>query len=386
MNENLLRVYHALPPWTRSLVATGRGMYLGFWRYNRQTDRMVEQDFEREEWDAKRWKSWQEERLAFVLDRAATKVPYYRALWERRRRAGDRASWHYLENWGILEKGFLRSNPEAFVADDCRTKGMFAEHTSGSTAKPITLWRSRKVQRAWYALLEARTRYWYRVTRHDRWGILGGQLIVPVTHREPPFWLWNHALHQLYMSSYHLAPDLAPYYLDAIKKYEVKYLLGYSSALYFLAQQAMRLGRRDVKLTVAITNAEPLSQLQRRVISEAFECPVRETYGSAEIVGAASECEHGQMHLWPEVGYLEQLDAGAMEDAIPGELLCTGLLNTDMPLIRYRLGDCANLETEVGKCSCGRMLPRMTGLEGRAGEGRCTAGGGAGGRRETSLP
>ena len=70
---------------------------------------------------------------------------------------------------------------------------MFAEHTSGTTAKPITMWRTREVQKAWYALLEARTRHWYGITRHDRWAIFGGQLIVPVAHRKPPFWIWNAA-------------------------------------------------------------------------------------------------------------------------------------------------------------------------------------------------
>jgi len=368
MNSKLLRLYHSLPPAARSLVATGRGAYLSYWRYNAETEKLVYEALERESWSSEQWKKWQEERLAFVLHRAATKVPYYRSDWEKRRKAGDRASWECLENWPILDKAFVRENHEAFVADDCRTWKMFCEHTSGTTAKPITLYRTRDVQRAWYALLEARTRYWYGISRRDRWAIFGGQLISPVDNRKPPFWTWNGALSQLYLSAYHLAPDLMPYYLDALKKYEVKSLLGYSSALYFVAQQALRLKRRDLKMQVAVTNAEPLSELQRRVISEAFQCPVRETYGSAEIVGAASECEHGKMHLWPEVGILESLnEESPVKNVVPGELVCTGLLNADMPLIRYRMGDCAVLEDgAASKCACGRSLPTIASLEGRS--------------------
>ncbi len=367
MNGTLLRLYHALPPGTRSLVATGRGAYLRFWRYDSRTEKLVAEALEREAWSAERWKQWQENRLSYVLHRAATQVPYYRQVWEKRRRSGDRASWDYLENWDVLEKGVVRENPQAFVSDDCQTWRMFAEHTSGTTAKPITLWRTRQVQREWYALLEARTRQWYGITRHDRWAIFGGQLIVPVNHRKPPFWTWNAALNQLYLSSYHLAPDLMPAYLDALKRYEVESLLGYSSALYFVARQALRLGRRDLKMKVVVTNAEPVTALQRRVISEAFQCPVRETYGSAEIVGAGSDCEHGKMHLWPEVGFLETLDAGCgVADAVPGELICTGLLNSEMPLIRYRMGDCANLEPgRTTQCKCGRSLPTIQSIEGR---------------------
>ena len=93
------------------------------------------------------------------------------------------------------------------------------------------------------------------------------------------------------MSSYHLAPDLIPHYLDALKKYRIKYIFGYTSSLYALAQEILRLGRKDLQMTVAITNAEPLFEYQRKTISEAFQCPVRETYGMAEIVTAASECK-----------------------------------------------------------------------------------------------
>lgn len=388
MNPTLLRIYHSLPKSLRSIAATGRGAYLSYWRYDRRTERLVEEAIERERWSAAQWKKWQEERLAYVLHRAATQVPYYREIWSRRRKAGSRASWQYLENWEVLEKKAVRENPKAFVADDCKTSRMFAEHTSGTTAKPITLWRTREVQRQWYALHEARTRYWYGVTRRDRWGIFGGQLIVSVTDRTPPFWLWNSALNQLYLSSYHLSPDLIPHYLDALKKYRVKYLLGYSSALYSLAQQALRLGRRDLRFSVAITNAEPLSELQRQVISEAFKCPVRETYGSAEIVGAASECGHGKMHLWPEVGYLESLDQiGSVEDAIPNELICTGLINPDMPLIRYRMGDCAKLKTQVTNtsCECGRSLPQIAAIEGRSDDVLYTSDGRAVGRLDPAF-
>lgn len=190
----------------------------------------------------------------------------------------------------------------------------------------------------------------------------GGQLIVPVAKRRPPFWTWNAALNQLYMSSFHLAPDLIGHYLDALKEYRVRSLLGYSSALYSVAQAIVRSGRRDIKMSVVVTNAEPLSELQRKVIAKAFQCPVRETYGSAEIVGAGSECEHGRMHQWPEVGFLEVANA----DNALGELICTGLLNADMPLIRYRIGDRATLASNAeAVCECGRSLPQIESLEGR---------------------
>jgi phenylacetate-CoA ligase len=304
--------------------------------------------------------------LAFVLHRAATQVPYYREQWSFRRRHGDRASWEYLENWPILNKEAIRSNPHAFVATDCNVRKMYHEHTSGTTGKALDLWWSKKTVRGWYALFEARTRRWNGVSLHDRWAILGGQLVTPVDQRRPPFWVWNVPMSQLYMSSYHLAPDLISHYLDALKRYRIRYLLGYTSSLYALADALLRQKRIDVLPHVVLTNAEPVFPHQRKAIEAAFGCPVRETYGMAEIVAAASECQMGRLHLWPEVGWVEVIDGNVpVEQGESGDLVCTSLLNLDMPLVRYRVGDRGALSASLGACSCGRTLPELASIEGR---------------------
>jgi phenylacetate-CoA ligase len=367
MGDTLLRLYHHLPAPMRSIAASLRGFYLRSWRYGPETEWLVAEALERERWSPERRKAWQEEQLAYVLHRAATRVPYYSEQWAARRRQGNRASWEYLENWPVLEKESLRQNPTAFLADDCAIGQMFHEHTSGTTGKPLDLWWSRKTVRAWYALSEARCRHWYGVSRHDRWALLGGQLITPTSQRRPPFWVWNAALNQLYMSSYHLAPALIPYYFDALKRYRIRYVFGYTSSLYTIAQKALQVGRTDLQMIVAITNAEPVFDYQRRAIAEAFQCPVRETYGMAEIVTAGSECTAGKLHLWPEVGWVELFESSQLIDrGAPRDLVCTGLLNADMPLIRYRVGDSGVLPVGNKACSCGRTLPMLALIEGRA--------------------
>ena len=143
MTDSCLGLYHRLPPWLRSAAAGAYGFKLRLDRYGPETERLVEEALERETWSSERWRSWSEERLAFVLHRAATQVPYYRAIWQRRRVGGDRRSLDQLENWPLLEKEQLRQTPQAFVADGCNPGSMTAEHTSGSTGTPLTLWRSR---------------------------------------------------------------------------------------------------------------------------------------------------------------------------------------------------------------------------------------------------
>ncbi|MDX2031491.1 MAG: hypothetical protein SF339_12520 [Blastocatellia bacterium] len=357
MSDWKLSLYHRLPQSFRSAAASLRGYQLRRWRYGPEIERLVAEALEREQWTPELWQSWRQERLARVLHTAATKVPHYREQWAARRRGGDRASWEELRNWPLLEKEALRRDPRAFVSEEADPGRLFHDHTSGTTGKSIDLWLPQDAVRAWYALAEARWRRWYGVSLHDRWGILGGQLIAPVAQRRPPFWVWNAPMKQLYLSSYHLSPDLIPHYLEAIAKYRLQYLLGYTSALYTLAQRALELNAPRPALTAIITNAEPVYDYQRQVIAEAFQCPVRETYGMAETLAAASECEAGALHLWPE--------AGVLESSPDGELISTGLLNPTMPLIRYRIGDRATLARDGPVCRCGRLLPQLTALEGR---------------------
>jgi phenylacetate-CoA ligase len=47
-----------------------------------------------------------------------------------------------------------------------------------------------------------------------------------------------------------------------------------------------------------------------------------------------------------------------------GDLVFTGFVNRDMPLIRYRVGDRGAINP-VNDCNCGRTLPLLQGLEGR---------------------
>ena len=357
----VLSIYNRMPLASRSLPASLRGYYLNWWRYDRRTDELVDKFLMREKWSENQWDIWRSERLGFVLERAATRVPHYRQMWAERRRRGDRASWSYLENWPVLEKESLRKDARSFVADDCHPAKMFRDHTSGTTGTSLQLWLTKDTVKRWYALFEARSRRWYGLTRHDRWAILGGQLVAPAGQKKPPFWVWNAGLNQLYLSSFHLAPNWIPAYLDVLVKYKIRYLLGYPSAIYALALEALRLGRRDVVFDVVISNAEPLYEYQREAIGKAFQCPVRETYGMAEIVSAAGECEHGSLHQWPEAGIIETVNSSEDQS---NAFLCTGLMNADMPLIRYRVGDSGKMSRRV--CVCGRGLPVIERIEGRS--------------------
>ena len=377
--SSLLQLYHSLPHPMRELAASLRGRNLSRWRYGEETDRLVGEAIERETWIRTDWELWRARRMAEILEHAATAVPHYRDYWAERQRWGEPSNWLDLAQWPVLKKECVRKEAEAFVASNRRHERLFSEHTSGTTGTPLRLWWGRETVRAWYALFEARVRRWNGVDRRDRWGMLGGQLVVPADQSRPPYWVWNRAMNQLYLSSYHLSPASVGSYLDALERHGVSYLLGYASSLDSLSQLAQDAGLTAPPMTVAISNAEPLLEHQRSRIAEVFRCPVRNTYGMAEGVAAGSECSQGVMHEWPEVGIVEILrdDADAPVDpGTPGRIVATGLLNPAMPLIRYDTGDRGRfLQGSGPSCACGRTLPVLAEIDGRCDDVLITADG-----------
>jgi phenylacetate-CoA ligase len=368
MSDRLIRIYHRMPAPARSLAASLRGFYLRSWRYGAETEELIGAAIEREQWSDEQWRQWQSQRLSYLLHRAATRVPYYRQYWSERRLKGDRSSWEELANWPLLAKEEVREKPLSFIADDCDPRRMFHERTSGASGTPLDLWWSRETVRSWYALFEARARRWHGVTRHEPWAILGGQPVAPAAARRPPFWVWNAPMRQLYLSANHVSGQNITAYFAALEHYGVTHLITYSSSAALLAREADQLNLRAKGIKTVITNAEPLLPWQREMIRRVFGCPARETYGMAEIVAAASECAEGNLHLWPEAGWIEILrddddTPAAAHEA--GRLVCSGLINADMPLIRYQVGDRINPATKERRCRCQRLLPLIGGIEGR---------------------
>jgi phenylacetate-CoA ligase len=363
------QLYLHLPPALRNVAATIRGRQLRYWRYGPETEQLAAEALERDRWSAAQWTTFQENRLGYLLHRAATQVPYYRDLWAARRRQGDQSSWDNLENWPILAKETLRAQPTAFVADDRDPHQMLHVSTSGTTGKPLDLWRSRATSRAWYAMVEARMRHWNGVTRRQNWSVIGGQTVVPVTQSSPPFWVWNGALDQLYLAANRISADSAPHYIRALRDRTITHMIAYTSSVTYLAQMKLKFDLPPLDdLRLILTNAEPLYPWQRDLLVQAFRCEVRETYGMAEIVAAASEDAQGQLRIWPDVGYLEVF-ADESDSRLPpgqaGRLICTGLINDDLPLIRYQVGDRGSLSTQTPDPADDIQLPIMPPIEGR---------------------
>ena len=60
----------------KSLAASIHGYRLHYWRYGKDTEKLVAEALEREIWSPEKWNTWQEEHLAEILEKEATQVPF----------------------------------------------------------------------------------------------------------------------------------------------------------------------------------------------------------------------------------------------------------------------------------------------------------------------
>ncbi|MCK4806010.1 MAG: phenylacetate--CoA ligase family protein [Candidatus Aegiribacteria sp.] len=267
-----------------------------------------------------------------------------------------------LESVPVLDREQVRMNFESFI--NHAFKGKLIQHgTSGTTGMPVQImWTEDCID--WERALIWRQRIETSLRFGEEWrGMLGGHQIVPLKQKKPPFWRINRRAKQVYLSTYHLSPETAPAYYQALTKFQVKAIEGYPSVLYALAYSLDRRGL-SFPLKGVYYGAEPLLDFQRKVIERVFSCYVWDYYGLTERVASASEfaCKNGLHENW-ENCYLEIVDSSGkpVPEGEYGELVGTSLSNLGFPLLRYRTGDMTRFLP--GECSCGRSSRRIARID-----------------------
>ena len=67
-----------MPPFLRDVAASLRGYKLRRWRYGAETEQLVAEALERDHWSPEQWKTYQENRLGYILNQggnASTLLP-----------------------------------------------------------------------------------------------------------------------------------------------------------------------------------------------------------------------------------------------------------------------------------------------------------------------
>ncbi|MEQ9643073.1 MAG: phenylacetate--CoA ligase family protein [Alphaproteobacteria bacterium] len=308
-----------------------------------------------------------------VLWHASRTVPFYR---DRLRRAGIRAGRPVSpEQWRAIAP--LTREEIQTAGDRLHSTKVPAAHggsatasTSGSTGKPITV-RKTALEQFFWNVFTLREELW-----HGR--DLGGRFAAirhDPTHRSgaptKPTRMqdWGPPVGAVYPTGPGAVFDIRATVAEQVewlRREQPNVLLTFASNMLALARHCRAHDIALPSLRALRTSGDMLHESTRETCREVFGLELADMYSAVETGYIAVQCpDHEHYHVQAENLLLEVVDdAGApCAPGRPGRVLLTPLLNFAMPLIRYEVGDIAELGPS---CPCGRTLPVLTRILGRA--------------------
>ena len=315
--------------------------------------------------------SQQLRQAAELLHHAYRHLPYYR---DRLAEAGfvpgkalTPAVWAaipLLTRAGLQEAGAALHSPEI-----PKSHGVTYEiSSSGSTGRPVKAKSTRMAQLLWDALT-LREHLWHR---RDFAGTLAVIRSQPMGVADYPAGtrnaFWGHSLKGILKTGPSAALAISSRIdeqAEWLQRVQPDYLLTYPSALRDLLIHCRKEGITFPTLREVRTLSELLPPDTRELCRDVWGLKIADMYSTQENGYLAFQCpEQARYHIQAENALVEVLNE-ADEPCQAGEVgrvVVTSLHNFAMPMIRYVVGDLA----EVGApCPCGRGLPVLNRILGR---------------------
>ncbi|WP_372795644.1 phenylacetate--CoA ligase family protein [Lutibacter sp.] len=360
--------YARSPVFLQNIYISIYGYYWKRRRYGGCFSEKLKEFKQHENFSEEQWIAYQTFELRKLLIHSYTTVPFYRKKYtEYGFTIQDFENFELedLQKLPYLEKDELRKYGTTTLLSNKRGKGKFY-NSSGSTGTPTQIYFSKKFHQTWSALYELRVRNWAGVNYKLPRAMIGGRRVILSDKPKPPYFRYNKAESQAYFSAYHISDNTAKEYVLGLQKSKATYLVGYAMSIYLLSQSIRKQNLKAPKLKAVLTSSEKLTTTMRTIIENTFQCKVFDAYSGVEACGLISENKKGELLFSPDSGIMEVLDSNGknLNYGKSGEVVATGFLNYDQPLIRYRIGDSVKL-SENQKTFSGSKMLKIDEIEGR---------------------
>lgn len=315
-------------------------------------------------WQPEVLRQQQFRQAANLIAHAVRSVPFYG---EHFRTTGyDHAAGVRLESWAelpLLQREHIQRFGDALCSRQLPPDHgrVFEYTTSGSTGSPIRFSKTEITEFFWRAFT-LRDHLW-----HQR-DLSGKLAVIRTTVNEAEWAGWGPATNDVFdtgsCATLNIRTDIAAQ-AEWLRKQNPNYLLSHPSNIMALAKRSLENGIRVPHLRQVRTFGETVMPGLREACLEAWGATLTDVYSAEEVGYIALQCPaHEHYHVQAESLLVEVLD-GAGRPCSSGEIgrvVLTTLHNFAMPLIRYQIGDYA----EVGEpCPCGRGLPVLKRIMGR---------------------
>ena len=264
------------------------------------------------------------------------------------------------DKWGdlpVVTKDQLQTDISSLVSKPYKLKELYVNNTSGSSGHPLTFAKDYYTQ----------ARVWaYKKIFSNMHGIDYFASKEAKFYGMPKNWksrmvqsLKDKILNRERFVVFDLSDEVFDEWIERFKNTKFDYIYGYTSSIVlfcrYLMKQNIVLNEICPTLKSVIVTSETCSNEDKMIIREVCGVEARNEYGTADAGLIGYECTQGNLHLAEENVYVE-----VNED---NELLVTDLYNKAFPLVRYKVGDVAELSNEV--CACGSHNRVIKELQGR---------------------
>jgi phenylacetate-CoA ligase len=360
-------LYRHSPLYLQNIYISMYGYYWNNRRFGGEFKDFLKGFKERESYSHEQWHEYQTIQLRNLLTHAFTSVPFYNELYKKhgfKEVQFKKFELSQLHKLPYLTKEDLRKFGQSGLISKSRNRALNYYSSSGSTGTPVKIAYSTKFHQMISAAMEARVRNWAGVTLSTPRGMIGGRKIVLNPSSNGPYYRYNSAERQTYFSAYHISPSTAGEYCKGIIKNEVEYMTGYAMSNYLLAKLFQEQGIKPPRMKAVITSSEQLTFKMRNVLEEVYQCKVYDSYSGVENCALISQHPSGDLLISPDVGIVERTEESFSSTDGSYEIACTGLLNYDQPLIRYKIGD--RLTFDNSRESFSQLnFPKVSNISGR---------------------
>lgn len=268
-----------------------------------------------------------------------------------------------LQDIPILEKDELRSNIQSIMT--LRPSKGLSAFTGGTTGMPLSVVFTKDNFRERVAIIDTfREKHGYAYGKSKTAWFSGRKILSKDDEINKRFWRYDPVLRIRYYSTFHLSAGNKPYYIEDLARFQPRFMSGFPSAMFDLAEFIESQGMEStLKIKAIFTTSETLLPYVRERLERVFNCKVYDQYASGEGAPYIYECKEGRMHYSLPSGIIEIVDDNNLP-AKEGEMLVTSFTTNGTPLLRYRIGDYGVLSEE--DCSCGMNYPVFERIEGRS--------------------
>ncbi|MCP3660223.1 MAG: hypothetical protein GY830_07930 [Bacteroidetes bacterium] len=318
------------------------------------------------------------ELIAKILQESM-KVPYYKKLYEKNSIDINKIkTYEDFKKFPFTTKKNCQMNISEFVSETIFNEGfdlsiyenikdpkekmkytrkykLMLYRTSGSTGMPLSIFKNFKdINKSFFLLNMYRKKIWPDIFEHPYIWIWGVNPFISKTAfgNEESFLQIDKYGYVHYLCNYNM--EVFDKLLKFIVSNKIKWMVGGSSILAYFGEYIVKYANKlNLDIRYIECHSEHLFDWQKDNIEQAFGIVPRSIYASNEIQFMGATCEMGNMHIFDRNVFVELIKTSKGSY----EVVATTLTHDNMPLIRYKTGDCANwLQKD---CQCGLKSPAI---------------------------